>query len=440
MSLSLADLGLDPDDAPSLATDDGALPADDADETVETPVEPLPPLVTGSALARALYSVWTGQPVTVISSPPGGGKTTVLVALITHLATRSDLSIGVGCPTKRGAADVIERLNESFERHAHKQGRPLAYGNDVDLQTSVARSAKSRVRVSTIHSLMAHQKGFDLLIVDEAFQATYGNVFAAADKATQVLMVGDPGQIGPVVTVDTSAYLGPYAPHLRAPDVFARRDDAIRLHLPETYRVGADTVKVIAPLYDFDFVSRRPDRTLVTPTGEARPEIERVVVDESTGAYDIDFYRSVARIAASRVGSTVVTPESLRGEADPITLEQGDVAVVVARNAQVAGITACLAQAGFDKVTVGTADSMQGGQWHAVIAVDPLIGGGDASDFRISPGRLCVMLSRHMTSLTWVCDEACEASLAESAKSSPAARVGLDVRRRLASVAGAGAW
>ena len=54
---------------------------------------------------------------------------------------------------------------------------------------------------------------------------------------------------------------------------------------------------------------------------------------------------------------------------------------------------------------VGTADALQGGQWHVVVAVDPLLAAETAEGHNASPGRLCVMLSRHMTHLVWVCDD-----------------------------------
>lgn len=67
------------------------------------------------------------------------------------------------------------------------------------------------------------------------------------------------------------------------------------------------------------------------------------------------------------------------------------------------GIAGFLSTLGaYPGVTVGTADRLQGGQWHAVVAVDPLASAATVSDHHLSLGRLCVMASRHMTHLTWV--------------------------------------
>ena len=59
-----------------------------------------------------------------------------------------------------------------------------------------------------------------------------------------------------------------------------------------------------------------------------------------------------------------------------------------------------------DGVTVGTADSLQGGQSAAAVTLDPLTGADGHAPHALSPGRLCVMASRHYAHLTWVHDGA----------------------------------
>lgn len=67
-------------------------------------------LVAGSTLAKALYSVWSGEPITVVDSPPGAGKTTTVAEMVAHLVERSNLKMVIACPTRRGAADMAERI------------------------------------------------------------------------------------------------------------------------------------------------------------------------------------------------------------------------------------------------------------------------------------------------------------------------------------------
>ena len=80
--------------------------------------------------------------------------------------------------------------------------------------------------------------------------------------------------------------------------------------------------------------------------------------------------------------------------------------VVVSHNAQACVVHALLRGRDVDGITVGTADSLQGGQWAAVVALDPLTGTDGLPAHAASPGRLCVMASRHYAHLTWVHDGA----------------------------------
>jgi len=81
---------------------------------------------------------------------------------------------------------------------------------------------------------------------------------------------------------------------------------------------------------------------------------------------------------------------------------------------------------------VGTADRLQGGQWHAVVALDPFIGYEGLSPHAMSLGRLCVMASRHRTHLTWVHDGRWNTHLSGSTDV-PGAEAALAVRRALTS-------
>ena len=100
--------------------------------------------------------------------------------------------------------------------------------------------AASAMQIRTLRSCeMCPPSDFDVMVVDEAYQATFASVAAAGAKVPQLLLVGDPGQIGPVVTVDTSVWERmPDVPHRRAPEVFKSRDDAACFSIRESYRLG----------------------------------------------------------------------------------------------------------------------------------------------------------------------------------------------------------
>lgn len=391
MALSMADLntlGIDTSRAPRV---------EQSPEEVTTArqVPSWQSLVPGSVLSLALYETVSGRRVTIVDSPPGSGKTTLLVNAALWLGVNTDLTVTVAAPTRAAATSVAERLAD-----VHEQASVVLALNGVDKASSTAihtpgsgafQGQAGDIVVRTMASMaMSTSTTCDLLIVDESYQSTFASLVAAAKGSEQMLMVGDPGQIGPVITTDTTVFEdSPYPPHGRAPDVLRRHPSALVAHLPTSYRLGQRTVDAIAPLYDFTFDSSRPDRRIV-----GHDEIEAVRIDRSD---PVDLYAEVARLAATYIGKEVITDAGAR----PLT--PSDVCVVAGDNIAVNGIAGFLSTMGqYPGITVGTADRLQGGQWHAVIALDPLASASTVSEHHLALGRLCVMASRHMTHLTWV--------------------------------------
>src|SRR5699024_5497889 len=134
---------------------------------------------------------------------------------------------------------------------------------------------------------------------------TFATIAAAAKGCEQVLMIGHPGQLGPVPTADTSLFDDAgYPPPGRAPDVLRAHPSATRPHLPTSYRRRARAAEPTAPLYDFPFDSGRPDRTV---TGHE--EIESVQIDRDD---PVDLYADVAQLAQSFIGQNLTTDDGTR--------------------------------------------------------------------------------------------------------------------------------
>lgn len=421
LGIDLADLGITPSiDAPEQAP---AEPVDDGRT-----------LVVGSTLAKALYSVWSGAPITIVDSPPGAGKTTLVAHAVAYLRERSKLKIIIACATRRAAYDIAERI--AAELGPDKDGNPQVALSVSNMEPPVgvsrggaADAGRNIPVVRTIASCKTSNRPVcDLMIIDEAYQATFADVSNASDEAQQLLMVGDPGQIGPVVTADVSAFRGrDAAPQMRAPEVFAQMANAEIHSLNTTYRLGQETVDAIAPLYDFPFTSSRADRYLTDADGERVSEIVPLSIPVSPTFDHLPTLVTVAEYAAGLIGTELVEFDE---DDQPFTrqLVAADVAIVVAHNAQASGITAILRSLKADGIHVGTADKMQGGQWHAVVAMDPFIGYTAAGSHQLSPGRLCVMASRHMTHLSWVHDGDWESALMDPDIDQHEARLGRRVR------------
>lgn len=424
--IDLSDLGLEP--VHSAATDNAAEVASN-----DNLLDDRKALVPGSMLARVLYAGFSRQPVTIVDSPPGAGKTTLVVEALEQLMKRSDFKVVVACPTRRGAADLAERL--ATELGDAKDAPQVIFSvSGADLPKGCVRSSKPDRRsivVRTIASCGFSAPDCDIMVFDEAYQATFAEVMSASDSADQVILVGDPGQIGPVVTADTSAWRRMRsAPHMRAPEVFAQRDDAMVLQMDATYRLGQRTVDAIAPLYGFEFSSKRPHRELLDRDGSVLPEIAAHRVNPAPSTAHVDTMVAIADLAYAMVGRKV---RSLDAEGNEVLdrVRESDVAVVVAHNNQSSTVSAILRSYGMEGIAVGTADRMQGGQWHAVIALDPLVGAAAVGPHQLNLGRLCVMASRHLTHMTWVHDGEWEPALRAAAEEEPDARTGIAVRRHM---------
>lgn len=374
-------------------------PVQKAEGTPETS-----PVEEGSPLAKVLYQVVRGTPVTVVKSPPGAGKSTLVADLVRELAGSAatfasmDLRILVCAPSRAACIEIAKRMSDKTAPGTIRLSGSAFQDNgkgSVSVPDDLVRGDQydQRVTVRTVASAMLAGQHYDVAIFDEAYQTTYAQVVAAADNADQIVLVGDPGQIGPVNALDVSPWgRMEFGPHSRAPEGFEGRRDAAVVTLPASFRLGQQTVDAISPLYDFPFISRRPDASLI---GHA--ELESVVLPPTGHVADPQMVNAVVGRVQSIVSASVVSPSGLH------QMSPEDVAVVVSRNEQRSIIAATLRSVGLPDVTVGTADSLQGGQWMAVVAVDPFLGTQTGSKHALSTGRLCVMTSRHVAHLTWVC-------------------------------------
>lgn len=402
-----------------------------AAEPTTSAVEPLP-FEPGTAGAMALGRVWQGKPGTILSSPPGGGKSTTIANIAATLAARIGLHVIVATPTRAQAVAITETL---MAKVPYGQVELVMSNAALDappqvLNAKIADRDSGWVKVRTLAALATSRDGCDVLIVDEAYQATFADVTAAAGGAQQLLLVGDMGQIGPVVTADTSAFeRWNRSPHIPAPDMFSRRrDEFVTFSIDRTYRLGPRTVELIAPLYPFRFESHRPPQRLEDSSGPL-PEVGHVNVGTAASVNDLGMLTQACDRAAQLVG-TVHAVKGPDGQVTRMDVGQADVAVIAAYNTQVSFIRAALDERGLKDVTVGTADRLQGGQWTAVVAVDPTAGATNLASHNVSPGRMCVMLSRHTSHLCWIGEDKSVWSSRLSTGEVPARDRGLGVKLR----------
>src|SRR5919205_129665 len=89
-----------------------------ASEAVASRPPPSPPVSAQGAagafggdptLAAALFAAWSGDPAVIVASPPGAGKTTLVVHLAEQLHRRAQLRVAIAAQTRAQALDVTNR-------------------------------------------------------------------------------------------------------------------------------------------------------------------------------------------------------------------------------------------------------------------------------------------------------------------------------------------
>jgi hypothetical protein len=359
--------------------------------------------------AQALLAAWSGDPLVIVPSPPGAGKTRLVVMLAAALAERAGMRVGVAAQTRAQAEQIARRTGALTGRAVlmWPRGHPLPYAGRIPAvagQQAGFPGAGGGILIGTTArwQLCDPRRHFcDLMLIDEAWQATYADIGALGAFARQILCVGDPGQIDPVVTGAVSRWdHDPRGPQVPAPDalVTAHPGAVTLIRLRDTWRLGPVTTRLIQPAFyqGMPFGSRRPDEHVAGPGGPL-PEIAHRIVRVTRGYGDPALARAcAARAGELLAGHHVVTRDGTR----PLTA--ADIAVVTAHVSQASAVRALLAGTG---VAAGTANQMQGQEYPAVVALHPLAGYRAAgTEFATQPGRACVALTRHRSHLTVIID------------------------------------
>jgi hypothetical protein len=373
----------------------------------------------------------------VLKAPPGSGKTHVTlraVALAAHRRQR----VAVAAQTNVQADDLCRRMAREFPRVPVVRFAS-ANRTEVPLGASVtwARAGKEvpsgpAVVVATAAKWSATNvdEPYDFLFVDEAWQLAWAELMTLSAIAPRFVLVGDPGQIPPVVAIDVARWqTSRRPPHAAAPDVILRDRGlpARLLSLPVTTRLPHDTVDIVRSFYDFAFdawaapgerrlvvhgakghetgIDGVLDRlgsgsvaALTLPTPDAGPPLEE----------DVDLAAQAAAIARRLLerGAEVVTEDGAR----PLAPE--DIGLTATHRVMNTRILDALGELG-GRVRVDTPERWQGLERMVMIAVHPLSGVVRPSAFDLSTGRLCVMASRHRVALALVTRDHVEQTLAD---------------------------
>jgi hypothetical protein len=250
---------------------------------------------------------------------------------------------------------------------------------------------------------------FESQIVDEAFQLPDYRFQQIAGLAHRLVLVGDPGQIAPVIACETERWKSdPAGPQVASPRALVARHPGItQLSLPVSRRLVPDTVSVVQsafyPDLPFTALSQPGERGLTTAVGGITP-LDRPIDLVARGAslIQIELPRLITGEVDTAVADTIVALIDRllsRGahiwdgdRNDPLSAKM--IGVVCAHVSQVSAVRERLPRH-LTEVFVETSDRFQGLERSVMVVHHPLSGRSDASEFHLDAGRLCVMLSRH---------------------------------------------
>ncbi|MFB9393288.1 AAA domain-containing protein [Streptomyces coeruleoprunus] len=366
----------------------------------------------------------------VVDSPPGAGKSTLVVRAALELAA-AGRPLMIVAQTNAQVDDLVLRLAEKepgLEVGRLHASDPDPYDKALDALENVRKAAKAAelaglpVVISTA-AKWAHVKSAEPwrhAIVDEAYQMRSDALLAVAGLFERALFVGDPGQLDPfsVVTADQWAGLS-YDPSASAVSTLLAHNPELPQHrLPVSWRLPASAAPLVSdafyPYTRFRAGTAEGDRRLafgVASDGSAPDRVLDEAAESGWGLLELPARHTprtdpeavracalVVRRLLDRGASTL----SERSE-HPAPLTPDRIAVGTAHRDQAAAIRAALHELAVGGVTVDTANRLQGREYDVTVVLHPLSGRPDATAFHLETGRLCVLASRHRHACIVVC-------------------------------------
>ncbi|OKI89147.1 AAA domain-containing protein [Micromonospora sp. CB01531] len=410
----------------------------------------VPPTVEAERVITAvLAGLRSGQHRgVVVDSPPGAGKSTLVVRAAVELATAGEPLIIIA-QTNEQVDDLIDRVARKapelrigrLSATDYKPTERVESHERVRVAAKVADLAASAVIIGTAAKWATVAEGcWPWAIVDEAYQMRSDALLRVAGRFERALFVGDPGQLDPFSTVETARWTGlTWDPMQSAVATLLRHNPDLPVHrLPVSWRLPATAAPVVAaafyPFTGFRSGTGPTDRALSLTEpgpGDAYDATVDVAAATGWGLYELPARHTLrtdgeaatacAALALRVLARGAVAISEQAPDGAPVTADR--IAIGAAHRDQVAAIRSQLGEAGAG-ITVDTANRLQGREYDVTVVLHPLSGRRDATAFHLESGRLCVLASRHRHA----CLVVARAGIAELLDAHPSTeRVHLDV-------------
>jgi hypothetical protein len=352
----------------------------------------------------------------VVDSPPGAGKSTLVVRAAGALAA-TGASMMIVAQTNEQVDDLIERLGRAWPELGVGRLSAVDYTASERVRAhpscrvgaKVGDLAGPLITIGTAAKWATVTEGtWPWAIVDEAYQMRSDALLRVAPRFQRALFVGDPGQLDPFSTVEVDRWTGlSWDPMQSAVAVLLRHNPDLPVHrLPVSWRLPASAAPVVAeafyPFTGFRSGTGPADRALSfgTPAGGVLDEVLDTAAATGWGLHELPARFTIRTDAEAAAACALLAARALSRDASTVSesgsgpLTADRIAIGAAHRDQVAAIRSFL-PASAAGVTVDTANRLQGREYDLTVVLHPLSGRQDATAFHLESGRLCVLTSRH---------------------------------------------
>ena len=356
----------------------------------------------------------------VVDSPPGAGKSALVVRAAAELAAAGE-PVMVVAQTNVQVDDLADRLAEAapgllvgrLSAQGYVAATQVVRHGSVLVGQQMKDLGGCRAVVATAAKWATVRDGFwRWAVIDEAYQMRSDMLLRIAGRFARGLFVGDPGQLDPFSTIETDRWTGlTWDPMQSAVAVLLRCNPGLPVRqLPVSWRLPPSAALVVAeafyPFGGFAAGTAPGERAVEFRTRVLRagPLDEAIDLAAESGWALLELpARHAVRTDAEAVAACADLAERALQRGTVTYCERAPsgrllaaerIAIGTAHRDQAQAVRARLGPLAAG-VTVDTANRLQGREFELVIVLHPLSGRRDATEFHLEAGRLCVLTSRH---------------------------------------------